>query len=1034
MKYSLFVSIVYYVCGFFYMSFGTYALDTNAKSRVNRLFILITSSTAIWAYSFSIANSAPTAQANAFWGCLSVFGWGVFYSIMLHFVLILTKTKTPFNKQIMLAIIYLPAVVNILLFAPFGFLAEKQFQLVKTDFGWINVLPVNMGNIWFMTYYSAFTIVILILLVRWWKKLDPQDPQKRQARNFLISILFPLVLGVATETIPDIIGKGSFPKFTVVFLLVPVTMLSSTLRKSGLLLERPAEVSTPLKSDQLADADRMRMFRTVASIFAAGSSASFFIGYFAMQKTAKEEMLIAATLLSLGILIRSIPRITKNHTHQNTLFLIVGAFSLFLLNLRNVDTGAVTIWSIYILFFMFTVILDSKIHLMIYAGLVVLIQIYFSVFYPTVTVTLDVNAYMTRVALVILTYFAVRQLADEYTLKLEAHKTFIKEQHVLEAISTNFITINSENAQEKVYEMLKMAAEVLEFDYAYLIGFNEGDEEANVFSTYTKGYESDSLPYRPGMKVKMATLPLAKVLIDRGTPMMCEDIVNSPSDGCEGTRNFFISRGINSFFGYPLQLAGRPIEGMLVFEYYDRIDKNLSENRLYFLNILVNMLGDSRKKTLYEELLYNVAYFDETTKLGNRSMYIKTVEERIRDRKDSEKLALLNIELANMRMIKDTFGHSMVEQVMMKSATMLKNQLGPSCTISRTNDGEFAVLIPNVESTDQIEGCANRLLDVFSHPISTDLEIESLFVVPRIGISVYPDDGKDVKTVMKNADLAGYEAVRNNEDIVFYAERLGNYIAENTLFTNKLFKSLQNEEFSLEFQPQISCDTGKTVGVEALLRWTTDDNRRVPPDRFIPILEQTGLIYDVGLWVLEQTLLEHNRLIAKGFPPLRFSINLSVVQFEEDDFILDVAKIIERNQVDPKYIELEITESLFSKDPEDVLKKIFELKGLGVHIAIDDFGKGYSSLNRLKLVPFDRLKIDKEIIDYIDLERKWAPITENTISLARSFGASVTAEGVETKEQADFLKSIACDEIQGYYYSRPLSSAALEEFLKNGMI
>ena len=299
---------------------------------------------------------------------------------------------------------------------------------------------------------------------------------------------------------------------------------------------------------------------------------------------------------------------------------------------------------------------------------------------------------------------------------------------------------------------------------------------------------------------------------------------------------------------------------------------------------------------------------------------------------------------------------------------------------------------------------------------------------------MYPDDGKDVKTVMKNADLAGYEAVRNNEDIVFYAERLGNYIAENTLFTNKLFKSLQNEEFSLEFQPQISCDTGKTVGVEALLRWTTDDNRRVPPDRFIPILEQTGLIYDVGLWVLEQKLLEHNRLIAKGFPPLRFSINLSVVQFEEDDFILDVAKIIERNQVDPKYIELEITESLFSKDPEDVLKKIFELKGLGVHIAIDDFGKGYSSLNRLKLVPFDRLKIDKEIIDYIDLERKWAPITENTISLARSFGASVTAEGVETKEQADFLKSIACDEIQGYYYSRPLSSAALEEFLKNGMI
>ena len=383
-----------------------------------------------------------------------------------------------------------------------------------------------------------------------------------------------------------------------------------------------------------------------------------------------------------------------------------------------------------------------------------------------------------------------------------------------------------------------------------------------------------------------------------------------------------------------------------------------------------------------------------------------------------------------MRMIKDTYGHDVVEQVMAKSATMLRNLLKASCTIARTNDGEFAIIIPNVENTEQIECCANRLIDAFSHPVSTDMKIEALFVVPRIGISVYPDDGSDVKTLMKNADLAGYEAVRNDEDIVFYAERLENDIAENTLFTNKLFKALENEEFSLEFQPQISCNTGKTVGVEALLRWTTDDNRRVPPDRFIPILEKTGIIYDVGLWVLEQTLQEHNRLVEKGFPPLRFSVNLSVVQFEDEDFISDVAKIIERSQVDPKYIEMEITESLFSKDPEDVLRKIYELKELGVSIAIDDFGKGYSSISRLKRVPFDRLKIDKELVDYIGLDGQQAPLTESLISLARIFGASVTAEGVETKDQADILKSIHCDEIQGYYYSRPLSSEVLEEFLK----
>ena len=318
---------------------------------------------------------------------------------------------------------------------------------------------------------------------------------------------------------------------------------------------------------------------------------------------------------------------------------------------------------------------------------------------------------------------------------------------------------------------------------------------------------------------------------------------------------------------------------------------------------------------------------------------------------------------------------------------------------------------------------------MFAHPVPTETGVEALFVVARIGISMFPDDGKNVDTLLKNADLAGYEARDAIDKVVFYTERLEDQITENTLLTNRLYKSLENDELFLEFQPQIDCDTGKTVGVEALLRWTTDGRKRVPPDRFVPILEQTGLIYDVGLWVFEQALQGHNRLVAKGFSPLRFSVNLSVVQFQGEDFIRDFAKVLEASRVDPKYIELEITESLFSKDPEDVLRKLYELKELGVSIAIDDFGTGYSTLNRLRLVPFDRIKIDKEIIDHIDLEQKAAPINEIIILFAKAFKASITAEGVETKGQADFLKSIDCDEIQGYYFSRPLSMEALEEFL-----
>ncbi|HHT79046.1 MAG TPA: EAL domain-containing protein, partial [Actinobacteria bacterium] len=604
-----------------------------------------------------------------------------------------------------------------------------------------------------------------------------------------------------------------------------------------------------------------------------------------------------------------------------------------------------------------------------------------------------------------------------------------KEQEMLEKISTTFISVNTENVKEKVDEMFGMIAKILNFDNAYLFELDAGYEIATILNMYVKDIESKSPPFYPGTKFKTADFPEVKPLIAQNLPILCEDVSNISVEKAENQRNFFASRGINSFFALPITVD-KKTDGFFVIEYRDRSDKRFTESRLYFLKIIANILGDARKKILYEERIYNIAYFDETTKLANRNMLKKNLEQILHVRKESEKIVIFDVELGNLRMINDTFGHRIGEQVVIESAAILKNLMKEECSISRIAEGKFIIIMPTAENAEQIQECAEKIVDAFSNPVLPKEGREALFVTVVIGISIYPDDGKDVNTLLQNADLAAYEARSNNENIVFYTKRLESNIAENTLFTNKLFKSLQNKEFFLEFQPQISCDTGKTVGIEALLRWTSDGNKRIPPDRFIPILEQTGLIYDVGLWVLEQALQEHNRLAAKGFPSLRVSVNLSVVQFRNENIVSDISKRIEKSRVNPKYIELEITESMFSKNPVEVLKKLHELKKLGISIAIDDFGRGYSSLNRLKLIPFDRIKIDKDIIDYIDLERKLAPLTEIIILLARAFKAGVTAEGVETKEQADFLRSISCDEIQGYHFSRPLSPEALEEFLK----
>ena len=1029
MQYDLVISIIFYVCGYFYIIAGAYAIINNVKSKLNRLFIFFAISLAIWSFTYSIANTAPTAEESAFWMCMSIFGWGVFYAVLLHLILVLTKTEIRMNKRIALIAIYLPALINIILFAPFGILGKQQYEMEKTELGWVNVRPADIWGILFIVYFVVVLSLVFLFLIRWYRKLEPGTPLKKQAGFFLISLPITFVLGAATDNLPGIIGTRPLPRMAIIFMVIPIiTLFFASKKRGGVFLERKERKTVIISAEESDDGDRLRLFQFATSIFVVGAGISFLIGYFGMGKDLLKEFILAGSLSVLGIITRLIPVMSKKPAVQNTIFLMVSVLGTFFFLATNAKTGALTVWSVYIIFLLFTVILDSKIHALVFTVSSIIIQIVFWIIRPKIPVIINVNEYTTRIFVIMLSFIVVRYLTEEYDAKIKAYGRFAGEQEILEKISSSFISVNSENAKRKIDEMVKTASGLLKFDNAYLLQFDADYEGATVVNTYVKDFDN-SLPFRPEMEIKTADLPVARLLIDRNAPIMSEDVTEIAADEGKNYTDFFTSRGINSFFALPVRVD-KTVGGMFVIEYSDRSDKRFTEGRLHFLKIIANILGDARKKILYEERLYNFAYFDEATKLANRNMLKKRLDEVIYRKKESGKIAVLDVELENLRMINDTFGHAAGEQVMIESAVILKKLLEKCCEVSRTGEGEFAVILPNVLSSEQIERSAHRILDSFSRPVSTKLGIEALHIIVRIGISVYPDDGRDADSLLKNADLAGYEAKSRDKDYVFYTDRLENEIAETTQLTNKLFRSLEKKEYSLEFQPQISCETEKTVGFEALLRWTTDDNRRIPPNRFIPMLEQTGLIYDVGLWVLEEALKEQKKLVEKGFPPLRVSVNLSVVQFEEDSFISDIAEIIKKSGVNPEYIELEITESLFSKEPKLVLEKLYKLKELGIKIAIDDFGSGYSSLNRLKMLPFDRIKIDKSIIDYIDLDDKSAPITKTIILLANEFKAEITAEGVETKEQAEFLKSIFCGEIQGFYYSRPLTSEAFEEFLR----
>ncbi|MGI6349024.1 MAG: hypothetical protein GX245_04980 [Eubacteriaceae bacterium] len=621
MEHSLTLSMLYYICGCFYMIFGAYTIVANAKSNVNRLFVITTSSMAIWSFAYAISNSAPTAEASAFWNSFSTFGWGVFYSLFLHFVLILTKTESHLNKRTMFAMIYLPALINIILFAPFGFLAETQYKMVQTDFGWINTVPVDIWGIWFIVYYAVFSIVSILLLFRWWSKFEPRTPLKRQITYFLISMLLPFFLGIAIETLPTLFGNSFFPKLAIIFMMIPVTTLFFALKNFGMLLEKKEETIIFLETEQLQTGDRLRLFQTATAVFVIGAAISFLIGHFSMKGALNHELFLAALLLFIGLLTRLIPLLTKSHTIQNTIFLAICTVGMLFFMITNAETGAITIWSVYILFLLFTVILDSKVHAYIFVVINVIMQIVFGKLYPEVIVTINGSEYLTRIFIIVLSFIAVRYVTSEYTSKMLGYQRFAKGQKVLEKISTNFISMNTENARKKIDEMFEMSAEILDFDHAYLVGFDTDYQEALFLNTYVKDVVTASLPYHPKMKVKTVTLPLVRPLIAQKQPIVCENLIDVPFNEDIEIRDFFMSRGIHSFFALPIT-ANEEIAGMLVVEYFDRSDIANRESRLYFLKIIANILGDAKKKTLYEERLYNVAYFDEITKLANKNMLI----------------------------------------------------------------------------------------------------------------------------------------------------------------------------------------------------------------------------------------------------------------------------------------------------------------------------------------------------------------------------------------------------------------------------
>ncbi len=517
-----------------------------------------------------------------------------------------------------------------------------------------------------------------------------------------------------------------------------------------------------------------------------------------------------------------------------------------------------------------------------------------------------------------------------------------------------------------------------------------------------------------------------------GAPAVSQDFLKD--DRVAGWRPVAQRLGIASAAAVPLLRAGRPTGALMLYsgerhafdEEIVNLLQRMAENVVFRME---HFEHEAERKTIAERVEY-LATHDSLTGLANRVMFSQVLALAIETgRRYQRQLAVFFIDLDRFKVINDTLGHDAGDALLKEMSARFRTCVRASDLVARLGGDEFVVLAQEVGTEADVATIARNLLSAAIKPV--EISGHECRVTASVGIAIYPDSGNDEQALMKNADIAMYmakEEGKNNFQI--HTREMKSPSLERMAMEAGLRHALDRGELSLKYQSKVDLRTGAINGVEALLRWNSPDLGAISPTQFIPIAEETGLIVTIGRWVLRAACAQSVAWTAAGLPPVRMAVNLSPRQFADPSLLPDIADALTQSGMSGSLLELEITESMVMHDIERAAMLLNAIKQLGVRIAIDDFGTGYSSLTQLKRFPIDTLKVDRSFIRDIPADPDDRAITEAIVALGRSLNLTVVAEGVETGAQQAFLSGLACDEMQGYLFSRPISADEFAELLR----
>ncbi|AIQ45050.1 hypothetical protein R70723_03370 [Paenibacillus sp. FSL R7-0273] len=937
---------------------------------------------------------------------------------MLHFFLILTERTKVLRSKWIYVLLYLPAAVNIVAFG-YSSAAKEQYKLVQIATGWINVSANSWGDLYFNLYYICFTTAGLLLLWNWGRR--SKDPiKKKQGYLFMFSYSLAMIAGTATDVIVNRYSSLKLPELAPVIVLIPTTAIFYAIKRYGLMGLGKSGRAEPGKI--LSEVNMDRFIKIMSFVYIIGGMLNFASQYFFNQMDPRFSTVLLFSLFffATGFILTLIKHIPVNTDIKEYIFVLIMLASIILIAVSFIESASVTAWAAPFIIVMLSVLFNKR--LMIYwIGIPILItQIYIWLRMPEAMVQVDGSDYLARIGILGITLSLAYFVNRVYIQRLEENEAQIRFQKMVARISGDFVKVAEDDLDEKINGLLELCGEHFQVDRAFFIRLTD---QQQTYEWCNAGIETavDLIPELngdafPWWMNEIVHTDLVKVADVDMLP---------PEAGAE--QALFNSHRMKSLISITVRNKGK-ILGLLFFASL-KTNRTFGRSHQELLRILANLLSDALVKVQSEREISYMAYYDALTGFPNHTLFKHQLDESIQSAGEAGKhIGVLFIDLDAFKIVNDTIGHLGGDEMLKQVTSRIAGCLREEDMVSRFGGDEFLVKLAGIERLEDIGEMAESIIHSIAQPVI--VKGQEFFITASAGIAVYPGDGESTEELIRNADLAMYAAKEKGKNqYLLCSPAMKEQVLEKTQLTNSLYRALERNEFTLYYQPQVSVQTKEIVGLEALIRWNNPERGMISPAAFIPLAEQTGLIIPIGKWVLETACRQMKEWQALGVQGIRMAVNLSVVQFQDRNLLSIVERTLSETGLEPEYLELEITESAAADGDDYIVEVLHALKKLGVSISIDDFGSGYSSLSRLKTMPVDRIKIDMQFVRGISTGNDDEAIAKTIIQLAKNLKLHVIAEGVETEEQFAFFNKNKCDEIQGYFFYKPMPASEIESIL-----